>query len=54
MTRHTIAENICLISPLPDIAYRINLLIGLKQGINDNLEQVILHDAALTARILNL
>ena len=50
----TIAKNVSSIFSMPDVAFRINELINLGETKNSELEQVILHDPALTAKILKL
>ncbi len=50
----TIAKNVSSIFSMPDVALRINVLINLGETKNSELEQVILHDPALTAKILKL
>ena len=48
----TIAENVRAVFSLPDIALRINELISAGDSSNAELEQVILNDPAITAKIL--
>lgn len=52
MDPRTIAENVRTVFSLPDIALRINELISAGKASNAELEQIILHDPAITAKIL--
>lgn len=52
MDPRTIAENVRTVFSLPDIALRINELIGSEKTSNAELERIILHDPAITAKIL--
>ncbi len=52
MDPRTIAENVRSVFSLPDIALQINELISTGEASNGELEQLILHDPALTAKIL--
>ena len=52
MDPRTIAENVRTVFSLPDIALRINELISTGETNNAELEQIILHDPAITAKIL--
>ncbi len=47
-------ENVNSIFSFPDVALRINELINLEETTNAELEQLIIHDPALTAKILKL
>lgn len=52
MDHRTIAENVRTVFSLPDIALRINELISSEKASNTELERIILHDPAITAKIL--
>jgi len=52
MDPRTIAENVRSVFSLPDIALQINELISTGEASNSELEQLILHDPALTAKVL--
>ena len=54
MDLRTIAENVNSIFSLPDVALRINELVNSEETTNAELEQLIIHDPALTAKILKL
>lgn len=52
MDPRTIAENVRSVFSLPDIALQVNELISSGEVDNSELEQLILHDPALTAKVL--
>lgn len=52
MDPRTIAENVRSVFSLPDIALQVNELISSGEANNCELEQIILHDPALTAKVL--
>lgn len=52
MDPRTIAENVRAVFSLPDIALQVNELISTGEANNRELEQLILHDPALTAKVL--
>ena len=54
MNPKIIAENVNSIFSLPEIAMRINELINSGEASSDNLEEIIIHDPALTAKLLKL
>ncbi len=52
MDPYTIATNVSSIFSLPDVVFRVTALINSGKVTNKKLEQTILNDPALTARIL--
>lgn len=52
MDPRTIAENVRSVFSLPDIAIQVTELISSGEANNRELEQLILHDPALTAKVL--
>ena len=54
MNPKKIAENVNSIFSLPDVAIRINELINSGEASSNNLEEIIIHDPALTAKLLKL
>jgi len=54
MDPKTIAENVQSLFSLPEVALRINACINSGNATNDELEKIILHDPALTAKLLKL
>lgn len=48
----TIAKNVNTIFSMPDVALRVNEIINLTSTTNAELEQIILHDTALTTKVL--
>jgi HD-like signal output (HDOD) protein len=54
MSPKIIAENVNSIFSLPEVAIRINELMNSGEASSDNLEEIIIHDPALTAKLLKL
>ncbi|WP_031433102.1 HDOD domain-containing protein [Methylomarinum vadi] len=54
MTPKILAEKVNSLFSLPDVALRINELLADTKSSNSDLEEVILHDPALTARLLKI
>ena len=52
MNAHILATNVGSIFSLPDVVFRINDLIDSGEATNLELEQTVLHDPAITAKIL--
>ncbi|MDP1559457.1 MAG: HDOD domain-containing protein [Nitrosomonas sp.] len=52
MDPHTLARNVNSIFSLPDVALRVSELMNSGEATNAELEHIILHDPALTAKIL--
>lgn len=52
MNAHMLATNAGSIFSLPDVVFRINDLIDSGEATNQELEQTVLHDPAITAKIL--
>ena len=52
MNAHILATNVSSIFSLPDVVFRINELIDSGEATNLELEQTILHDPAITAKLL--
>ena len=52
MNAHMLAINAGSIFSLPDVVFRINDLIDSSEATNHELEQTVLHDPAITAKIL--
>ncbi|MDH5551901.1 MAG: HDOD domain-containing protein [Nitrosomonas sp.] len=52
MNAHILATNVSSIFSLPDVVFRINELIDSGEASNEELEQTVLHDPAITAKIL--
>lgn len=52
MNPQVLATNVSSIFSLPDVVYRINELISSGEATNYELEETVLHDPALTAKIL--
>ncbi len=54
MTPEMLAEKVNVLFSLPDVALRINELLELDETTNQDLEEVILFDPALTAKLLKI
>lgn len=52
MNAHILATNVSSIFSLPDVVFKINELIDSGEASNEELEQTVLHDPAITAKIL--
>lgn len=54
MTPKLLAEKVNALFSLPDVAFRINELLAEELSSNHELEEIILHDPALTAKLLRI
>lgn len=54
MVPKSLIEKVGSLYTLPDVALRVNELLSSDQAGNDQLEEIILHDPALTAQLLKL
>ncbi len=54
MVPKSLIEKVGSLYTLPDVALRVNELLSSDQASNDQLEEIILHDPALTAQLLKL
>lgn len=52
MNAYILVTNVSSIFSLPDVVFRINDLIDSGEASNEELEQTVLHDPAITAKIL--
>lgn len=54
MVPKSLIEKVGSLYTLPDVALRVNELLSSDQASNDQLEEIIVHDPALTAQLLKL
>lgn len=54
MVPRSLIEKVGSLYTLPDVALRVNELLNSDQASNDQLEEIIVHDPALTAQLLKL